>query len=222
MNDEASIVFDDSGLSTKIVDPAHVGMAHITIPKDSFVEYDVESRKELPVDVERMNDVTKLAKDADDLTLFLNEDKNMLEMSFGSLKRSMQLLASGVSSPKVPKLDASVTAEIKTSYLKLAARASGQVTDHVRIEATKDAIKFLAKGDTDDTCVDIEKDKIDKYDFTGNAKCIYSLDYFSQILGVVSADTITIMLNTDIPLQMKFNQNGIDTFFLLAPRIENE
>ena len=100
---EAKFKLDQSGLSVKAVDPAHVAMISIDVPKESFNEYQIDSEEEIAIDVEKLKSVIRLASSTDAVTI--TKEKERLKFEIGSIIKSVALLdPNSVTTPRVPQI----------------------------------------------------------------------------------------------------------------------
>ena len=66
---EVKLQASPNGISVKAVDPAHVAMISLELPRQSFSEYDMDGDDEISIDVERLKSVLKIARDSDDISI---------------------------------------------------------------------------------------------------------------------------------------------------------
>lgn len=223
--DEAKIKVTKDGIGLKAVDPAHVAMVELTLGKGAFDEFKADEG-EFGVDLEKLKDILKLAGTDDEVILKLDTTNNRLEVRIGNLTRRMSLVdTSGMTDPKVPKLELPATITLAVGELERGIRASEAVSDHVALNATPEAFELSAEGDTDSVNLRLEKSMLGALKVTDKAKSLFSLDYFANMVKAAKgSQALTIHLGSDYPVRMEFEiakGNGRVTY-LLAPRIESE
>src|ERR1041384_4674923 len=100
--DEAKIQVTAEGISLKAVDPAHVAMVDLSIGKKAFQEYKA-TELELGIDLDKPNDILKLAGAQDVIDLEYKEDAHRLVFRVGHITRRMSLVdTANLGDPKVP------------------------------------------------------------------------------------------------------------------------
>lgn len=223
--DEAKIRLAKDGISLKAVDPAHVAMVELTLGKGAFDEYKADEG-EFGVDLEKLKDILKLAGTDDEVVLKLDTTNNKLEVHIGNLTRRMGLVdVSGMTDPKVPKLELPATITLSVDELERGIRASEAVSDHVALSATPEAFELSAEGDTDSVDLRLEKGMLGALKCTDKVKSLFSLDYFANMVKAAKGTPgLTIHLGSDYPVRLEFEiakGNGRVTY-LLAPRIESD
>ncbi len=223
--DEAKFSVGKEGIALKAVDPAHVAMVDLSLDKGAFEEYKADEC-ELGIDIDKLKEVLKLARAGDIIGIKHDEEKNKLILNVGNITRRMSLVdTAGLSDPKVPNLDLPAKISIKVDELKQGIRASESVSDHLALISSPDGFEMFSEGDTDSVNLKLSKDLLEKLDCKEKVRSLFPLDYFSNIVKVISTPTtVTLSLGSDYPVKLEFNfadEKGSVTY-LLAPRIESE
>jgi len=223
--DEAKFSVGKEGITLKAVDPAHVAMVDLSLDKGAFEEYKADE-SELGVDIDKLKEVLKLARAGDIIGIKHDEEKNKLILNVGNITRWMSLVdTAGLSDPKVPNLDLPAKISMRVDELKQGIRASESVSDHLALISSPDGFEMFSEGDTDSVNLKLPKDLLEKLDCKEKVRSLFPLDYFSNIVKVISTPTtVTLSLGSDYPVKLEFNfadEKGRVTY-LLAPRIESE
>jgi len=223
--DEAKFSVGKEGIALKAVDPAHVAMVDLSLDKGAFEEYKADEC-ELGLDIDKLKEVLKLARAGDIIGIKHDEEKNKLILNVGNITRRMSLVdTAGLSDPKVPNLDLPAKISIRVDELKQGIRASESVSDHLALISSPDGFEMFSEGDTDSVNLKLSKDLLEKLDCKEKVRSLFPLDYFSNIVKVISTPTtVTLSLGSDYPVKLEFNfadEKGRVTY-LLAPRIESE
>ena len=99
------------------------------------------------------------------------------------------------------------------------------MSDHLALISSPDGFEMFSEGDTDSVNLKLSKDLLEKLDCKEKVRSLFPLDYFSNIVKVISTPTtVTLSLGSDYPVKLEFNfadEKGSVTY-LLAPRIESE
>ena len=213
------------GISLRAVDPAHVAMVDLSLKNEAFEQYNA-TEMELGVDMDKFSSIMRLANSGNSVSLEFDEKANRLIISIGNLVRKMALIdTAGMPDPKMPNLELPGKVVLKASEILQGVRASEAVSDHLSLTMNKDNFELFAEGDTDTVNLTLPKDILVDLSANGKYKCLFSIDYFSNMIKPVKGEEpITIYLGNDNPTRVEFDiadTKGHVTY-LLAPRIESE
>ena len=230
VNDEILIKLTKEGLSANVVDPAHVLMVSLDVPRKDFytgntcvnqeVHWKLFEDMEFGIDLAKLDRTLRLTSHGSDRLEGWIEG-NFLHIKGESFHKRIKLLdTAGMPQAKVPDLKLGIKAEVKTGELAKLKKAL-DLTDMVSFVA-KDGLKAIIEDDDDDLTINLCK----KDDVTGTGKAIYSSDYLNMLLdgfGGSWFETVTILFDTDNPMKLegKAGMTG-NCMYLLAPRIESE
>jgi len=223
--DEVGITAGDSGWSVCTADPAHVSLVSMNIPKESFVFYEFdEYLKEFTLDLDELRTGLGMM-DGDDVAVTIENGK--CTMKTDTVKYSHNTIHNAVTQPKVPSLQLPLVVDIPTNRLQKATRFSTKVSDHLRITFARqqDGLSILSGNDTSDVDVNIPASECEFIGLPGEpVSSMFPLDYLMNIVKPIpaSCDKITLRLGHNYPCELRYSFGGIDTSFLLAPRIEND
>lgn len=220
---EAKFKLDSSGMQVKAVDPAHVAMVTLDIPKEAFNDYMVDSEEELAVDIDRVKSVIKLASSGDNISVSKVQEK--LKFELGTISKSIALLDnSTVSIPKVPQISSEHYVVVPKQYMEMGLKAAEDVSDSIRFILTADELRARSSSDSEDSEMVLPKDMLKEIKCTGQIKCSYPLEYLLKLVrSLSSADDLRLSFKDEYPLTINFNfgQGGkMKGSFLLAPRTE--
>ncbi len=223
--DEICFEVDEEGIKASAMDPSHVALVSLEIPKLAFEEYEADNH-DIGIDLEAFKKVMNRAKSKDKLILELDEERNKLNVIFentGKRKFSLALLDLSASSVKVPDIEYPNVIMIKGDAFKEALKDASLFSDYVVLKADEDKFVVHAKGDLNENEAIFEKDcsAIISLEVKEEAKSAFNLDYLiDMVKGVSSGDIIKIYLGNDMPVKLEYSIAGVNLTFLLAPRIE--
>jgi len=217
--DETKIEFDEEGMKIKAIDPGHVAMATIELGKEGFVEYDVNEKNVIGIDLNKIIDFLKNIND--DIEIIV--DGNKATLNAGYLSKTIALIdPENITVPvlKDPELPNKVV--LGTGELRAGIRAGENVADSILIQLTPEGLKLVAKGEEDKTELFLPKEILKELVCKSEAKSIYPMDYLLAITKPISSENVTINLDTDKPLKIEFDiyDGEGKVNYLLAPRIE--
>ncbi len=223
--DEICFEVDEEGIKASAMDPSHVALVSLEIPKLAFEEYEADNH-DIGIDLEAFKKVMNRAKSKDKLILELDEERNKLNVIFentGKRKFSLALLDLSASSVKVPDIEYPNVIMIKGDAFKEALKDASLFSDYVVLKADENKFVVHAKGDLNENEAIFEKDcsAIISLEVKEEAKSAFNLDYLiDMVKGVSSGDIIKIYLGNDMPVKLEYSIAGVNLTFLLAPRIE--
>ena len=233
--DEAKIVATIEGWHVLAVDPAHVALIDVRLAGiDAFEQRDgrlvpIEDEVALGVDVEKLLALVKKAKKDDTVRLTADlpngADKDELTLEIGAMRRTMAPIDTAeMSDPKIPTLNLPAKIEVAAAMLLEAAKAAEDVTDHVRLTATRDRLNVFGEGDVDKLSIDFRHGDEAMLEIGGTEDkytSFFPLDYLKAFLKVVKDEKLVFGLGTDYPIRVDWEGVTKGTF-LLAPRIETQ
>jgi proliferating cell nuclear antigen len=209
------------GIETTAVDGEKVGMICMKLDAKGFIEYEADDA-EFGINIDRLNPILKLST-SEDVELNYDPESNRMVITIGNLKRTMALLSidemKDVRVPH-PELPALITLN-NTAELMKGMRAADDVSDHLKLTASKDGLLLTAEGDTDDVELKIAKEDIDSLTADKSYHSMYTIDKLRSIMNRASG-AVTIGLGADSPIRLIFDiagGNGTCTF-MMAPRVE--
>ncbi len=220
---EAKFEFNQDGMGVKAVDPAHVAMIVLDLPKDGFIEYEAED-EEIGIDLDKVKDILKLASSRD--VIEFTKEGSKLTFLIGNLTRSMPLIdTSAMSIPRVPNLALPAKVVVPVSDFTNGIKAAESISDNVTLKITPTEFEMYTEGDEDVARVCLPKDMINEISCDEPVKSMYPVDYLVKLVKAMdSAEYLTIYMGTDYPIKIEFDIAGGKgkATYLLAPRIEGE
>lgn len=220
---EVKFKMDQTGLQVKAVDPAHVAMVSVEVPKESFNDFQIEGEEEMALDIERMKSVLKLASSGDNISVTRIKEK--LKFEIGTISKSISLLDnSSVSTPKVPQISSEYLVVLARNYLEMGLKAAEDVSDSIRFNLSSEEFRARSSSDTEESEMVLQKDMLKEIKCPGSIKCSYPLEYLLKLVRSLStAEELTLSFKDEYPLTVNFSfgQDGkMKGSFLLAPRTE--
>ncbi len=220
---EAKFEVGSDGIKVKAVDPAHVAMIVLDIPKDVFHEFDAEE-DELGVDLDKVRDILKLSSSGD--VVEISKDGGKLTFMLGNLTRSMPLIdTSALNVPKVPNLVLPAKVVVPVKEFEHGIKAAESISDNITLRITPTEFEMYTQGDEDVVRLNIPKDMLKELSCDEPVKSMYPVDYLVKLVKAIdSAENLVIYIGTDYPIKIEFDiaQGKGKATYLLAPRIEGE
>jgi len=220
--EEAPFEVKEQGMYMRAMDPSHISMLDIEIPKEMFDEFSIDKEISLGIDMDEMRKIMYRAKPSD--ILVMNAEESKIHMTFiGESKRKFGLPIIDVleKRSKLPEIPFTTTVKLNSDIFQDGIKDASVVADHITFEARKDSFLIKAQGDTSDIETVNEKDSMIEYDVKEDAKATFNLSYLSDISKSIYG-TMVIKLGSDVPLMLEFDIDKAKVKFILAPRIERE
>jgi proliferating cell nuclear antigen len=221
--EEAPLKLTADGMTLRAMDPSHISLIDLELPKDQFISYEVGSERVVGIDVDEMSRVMSRGKPTDMLVIKVDEETNKLFMTFvGESTRRFGLPIIDTpeqSQLKMPNFPTSAIIGIDASVFKDGIKDASIVADHIALEATADALIMRAEGDIGDIETRITKETLVEFKVQEPCKSTFNLSYLADVSGSITGP-ISIELGMDAPILMNFEIGGAIIKFVLAPRIE--
>ncbi len=223
--DEIKLNISEEGISTKAADPANVAMVIFKINKEGFEHYQVNEEMTVGLDLNRLEDILKIANKADMIEL-KSEDGSKLSISVSGFDYSISLLDPSTiqQEPEVPDLDLPAKIVLEGNKIRKAVRASEKISDYVVLAAQGNEFQISAEGDNDSVMMQLEEDELIEIETEKDARSLFSIDYLSDMSkSIKDAPSATVRLGTDYPVTINFEivDGDGEVEYLLAPRIES-
>jgi proliferating cell nuclear antigen len=225
--DEAKIRVGPDGIHTRAVDPANVAMYDVTLAAGAFESYDA-TEGVLGVNLERFEEVLKLAKKNDLVQLSFNTTSFKLVIHIDGVEFTMALIDpdSIRKEPEIPEMDLPISLTLEEAQISRGVKAADMVSDHIRFrcDESETTVYIEAEGDTDNVSLELADDDLVALTAAdGNA--LYSLDYVNDISKQFPKGTeITLTFGGDFPMmfEYEFSDGECDVLAMLAPRIQSD
>ncbi|WMT51980.1 MAG: DNA polymerase sliding clamp [Ferroplasma sp.] len=223
---ESKFKITPSGITVNAVDPAHVAMVSLEIPKNVFAEYDVEAEEEISLDLEKVKSILKLASSNDSMVIV--KDREKLKFEIGNIIKSISLLDNNqITTPRVPQIVAEDYVVMIKGEFEKGLRAAEDVSDAIRLTMTPDNFSARSMSDADESEMILQKDMLKEIQCHETIKSSYPLEYLLKFMRSISpSEEIKLSFKSDYPLTIEFNlgtdsPERIKGRFLLAPRMES-
>ncbi|MBP2172389.1 DNA polymerase sliding clamp [Methanococcus voltae] len=248
--DEICFEVDEEGIKASAMDPSHVALVSLNIPKTVFSEY-ISGIHDLGIDLEALKKIMARSKSNDTIIMEYDEEKNKLLTTFkNNVTRNFSMALYDISSNnlKVPDIEYPNKVSIKAGAFVEALKDSELVNDHIILSINSSDNQFVisSKGDLNysETIFSLSKSETEvvsseenegaveseevinnvmvEYKVLENSKSTFNLAYLKDITkSTASEDILDIYLGEDMPVKVEYNIGGAKLVFLLAPRIES-
>lgn len=227
IREEAIIVFDEDGMSVRMVDENRVRMIQVRIDSDGFSEYDCDGRYEMAVVLVRMDDIVKALTAKDDLRLrIIDNDDGTFRFALLSngMERGIKLLnmrlMEGQRAPPWPDFDyvfsATIPADGARSFLK-AATVANDFQISVEPDASGNGITWAIRDDREPLVWRPQDPTVSSPE---RALSLYSVEAVASLVGAsVGKQDLRLRGGNDTPVEISWiPHDGIAMAALVANR----
>ncbi len=227
--DEGKLRISAEGLNLRAVDPSNVAMVTFQLQNDAFDDYRFSNEDEEGEGLEIGMDFQKLLGilgigGREQVRLSIDEQAQKLYTRMGSLAYTVNLLepSSLRKEPKVPELEFPVQVVMDIEDFRRTIRAAEKVGEHILLGVEGDEFYMEVEGEMDKLRLGLKKEQLIHLT-PGTLHSLFTLDYIAAMSkGMSHAETVTLNLGKDYPLQIEFEVAGGKgkVSYLLAPRVE--
>lgn len=228
-DDPISFNCKSSGIGIKVMDPSHVSMVDVFLPKAYFSSYQCKKAVKLGINLGNLNKILKQVDKDDKVSIKLDKKGNKVHFEFeGETLSSFSLNLVDVEEEQYPEYKIVATAKVKLDNASLFAKGlknSELFSDHASISVSQSECVISSKGDNGETklFIDGEMEGV-TIDCVEGTSCLYPLMYLSSIAKTLPVtEVLTLELSNDMPIFMTFklkDEEEIYLKFFLAPRVE--
>ncbi len=223
--DEARFTLSSSGLRIVGMDPAKVAYIEVHVPREAFLEYEIEEGREL-VDVGFNLGVLKgvlEGRKGNPVEMIVAQDKVLVGVE-GAISRKFLLpnLEVAVEELGEVKLEHDVRAVIIGDVLKKAISDIKTVSDIVEMEADENRLVIRSTGETGPKVtlkLTRESTALIDLQVRNPSKARFDVSYLENTLNLCKiAESVELMFSTDKPLELNFKSpDGSTVRYILAP-----
>ncbi len=221
---EVRLELSDSGLSITAIDPANVALVNFHMPKESFLDFEVE-KETLGINLDDLRKILRRASSSS--SIVFERVENFLEISVqDKIKKDFKLSLIEVDSEKIDfsdkvskmefvtevKLDSKDLSDSIEDCLVVADACSFSVSDKKFVIEAKNLNSVRSEF------------SLDEADISGeDTKSRYSLEYLTKFMkGSKLSERAILNFSDEHPLKISFVNSKGTLRFILAPRVEIE
>lgn len=223
--EEGVLKFTEEGVFLRAMDPSHIVMIDLHMPKTIFEEYGISGIEKIGINLNEMVKVFKRATKNDKLILEFNGGKIKIIFS-GSSERAFILPLLSLAEEEIPepKIEFKVLARIASTTFRDILKDIEPVGEAIKFIAEEDLLKIIGKGSKGEAEIVLSRESGALIDLEVKEKSesTYSVEYFKNIASVSqAAETVALRFSTNIPCRLDFELAGEGRLsFYIAPRIE--
>ncbi|MCR6668427.1 MAG: proliferating cell nuclear antigen (pcna) [archaeon YNP-WB-040] len=224
--DEANFVATPNGLSLRAMDPSHVAMVEVELPKSFFDEYNCEGNINIGVNLDEFRKILKRGSAKDKMSLEVTSDRKLKITFSNKAERNFSIPLLDIAGEEIasPSLEFNVHSRLASEVFEDAIKDASLISDYVKISAEGDVLKISASGERGDVEVKLSEasGSLIELNVKEPSSSTYSLNYLEDLVKASSASEILVLeFSTDMPLKLSFElpNEGRITYYL-APRVE--
>ncbi|KAG8872485.1 proliferating cell nuclear antigen [Tulasnella sp. 331] len=150
---DANFEANDEGLQLQAMDNSHVALVSVHLQRAAFIKFRCDRPMPLGVNLASLTKVIKCAKDDDTITLRANDDQDALHLTYEAknsdriAEYEMKLMDIDADSLGIPETEYDATVKLSSSEFQRIVRDLSQLGESVRIDVTKEGVKFASDGE---------------------------------------------------------------------------
>ncbi|CAE6464995.1 unnamed protein product [Rhizoctonia solani] len=150
---DANFECGDEGLKLQAMDNSHVALVAVQLEPEGFGKYRCDRPMPLGVNLGSLTKVLKCAKDDDRVTLKANDNADVLNLVYEArnsdriAEYEMKLMDIDIDTLGIPDTDYDATIIMQSAEFARIVRDLSALGESVKIEATKEGIRFSADGE---------------------------------------------------------------------------
>ena len=225
--DEGCFNVDESRIWLLAMDSSRVAMVDFELPGEFFDEYRCDGEPRIFIKIDEFLKFLDRVERDERVKISLDEERARLVIRCirqGHSRRfTMPILEPLDEEVPQPKILFRSSARILTQSLRRAIRDADLVSEHVKIEVADDMLRMNAVGDIGNVYSDWERDADELLELKAeeNSGATFTLSYLKDIVdaAIVSSESATLELTTDMPIRMDFEIPQGKLVYYLAPVI---
>ena len=223
--EEATFTADSEGLTFRGMDPSHVALVDISLPKEVFDEYKCDSDIKFGVRIDELGKLIKRADKKDKIVLGLTSD-NLLSIDMGTNKKyKIRLIESEDNETPVPNIPYDSKFTITSKRFDEILGDVDVIADYINIKVIDSELNFTGRGDSGDVSIDVGNDGVESIEGSREGFGTYSLEYLMPMIKAMgtSAGFTICYLSNNKPLKVEFRVADVGVVrFYLAPRVSQD
>ena len=222
---EARFKIDKDKIEVVAMDPASVAMVVFNLLSSSFLEYSLDKKEEICINLDSFKQVLRRAKPNDSLILELKDNRLNITLKGDSTRKfSLSLINIEEEEQKIPDLKFSGKVEISNNLFNEAIEDMDVVAESVGFFLENNKFGLNATGNLNAADVIFSQDNNVKINCDTKIKARYSLEYLKKMIkGSKLSDVVTLNFSNDYPLKTEYKiLNKLSLVTILAPRVSKE
>ncbi|CAH3151835.1 unnamed protein product [Porites evermanni] len=227
----------DNGISVQAMDSSHVSLVSLSLSHDGFEPFRCDRNITLGMDTPTLSKVLKCASNDDSITIKAEDSSDTVSFVFESQNQervcdySIKLMDIDSEHLGIPDQEYDAVVHMPSSEFQRICRDLTQIGDSVKINCTKEGVKFSASGDLgvgnillkQSASVDKEEDQV-SIELNEPVELTFALRYLNFFTKASPlSNTVTMSLKDDVPLVLDYRIGEMGNLkYYLAPKIDED
>lgn len=226
----------DTGIAVQAVDASHIALVSLLLGSEAFSSYRSDRNMTLGVNIDSLNKLLKCGGNDDVLTLRAEDKASALSITFEDTKQdrmsefNMKLMDISQDHLSVPETEFAAHITMPSTQFQKICRDFKEINESLRIDATKDGVRFSAEGSIGDGNVtlkpytDIEnKENSIEINVNEEVSGIFNSKYLIDICKAGNfSNQVTLHIAADIPMEIEYKLPNGHLKYYLAPQMDEE
>lgn len=218
--------FEEDGVKMRCMDPGHVALVDLILPKEEFASYHVEGKSLIVPDLDELRSIVKKAGPKESIEINKNQDDFIEAIIHSKLdhKFILKLQTNDIAPTPLPKLSFDTKLAISQKWIKQIVDNAQLVAKAITVTSNENGIDFAGSFDQQTYAVTFSRTSagIAGFENNGISTATYSLEYLTKLMRHVQSDSdiVKAEYSSKMPIKLTFalGLKGTITFFL-APRV---
>lgn len=220
--DEISFTVRKSGMTVKALDPGRVALLTVTLPPESFQEYNVEEELVIGLAVSNLVRILRRVGKGDRIVFAANEEYVEIAVE-GALGRRYKFKNLEVLSEELPELapQYDVRASLLSPPLRAALSELTAACSSIGVEANPETISFYdADSKKSVYRLTTASGAVISIDVKREANAVYDAEYVSKVIDVITlAHIVELEYGSEAPLHLAIEFAGGKAEYFLAQKV---
>ncbi|KAH8549012.1 proliferating cell nuclear antigen [Umbelopsis sp. PMI_123] len=232
---ECNFDCNDSGIALQAMDNSHVALVALLLRSDGFDPYRCDRNLPLGLNLTNLNKILKCAGNDDILTLKADDGGDTLSLVFESkdndkiCEYDLKLMDIDSEHLGIPDTSYDAIVHMSSGEFQRICRDLQQISESVKIDATKDGIKFSGEGEVGNGSITLKQNaNVDNEDdatvieLQQSVSLTFSLKYLANFTKATPLSTrVTLSMSNDVPLlvEYKLDNLGYVRYYLVSNMI---
>lgn len=229
----------DTGISLQAMDSSHIALCSLSLESEAFKSYRCDRNMTLGMNITSLNKLLKCGGNEDELTLQAEDQANTLSIVFQDQRVdkisefNLKLMDIEQEHLSVPEADYSAEVTMPSGQFQKLVRDLTNLSDSIKIEATKDGVRFSCTGDIGDGSIHIKpyndmeasenKDESVKMNISEPVVSNFNGQYLLNICkSAVLSNTVTLRMSPEVPVEIEYKLPKGHLKYFLAPKLDDD
>lgn len=228
--------FSDTGVAVQAMDSSHIALISLLLGSEAFNTFRCDRNMTLGVNIDSLNKLLKSGGNEDVLTLRAEDNASTLGVTFEDTKQdkmsefNVKLMDISQDHLSVPETEYAAHITMPSSQFQKICRDFKEINESLRIDATKDGVRFSVEGSIGDGSTtlkpysDIEnKENSIEINVNEEVSGIYNSIYLINISKAGNfAQQVTLHIAADLPMEIEYKLPNGHLKYYLAPQMDEE